>query len=99
MNRGIKLLHVHAHLANAMFNELIEAVAVIALSFSASWLLRRKRKTPPSVNQEQQGARLVALELLHLYSVLKEIHRRGKQRRRGFLPVRLARCVSAPATI
>ena len=73
-----------------MFNELIEAVAVIALSFSASWLLRRKRKTWPSVDQEQQGARLVALELLHLYSVLKQFQRRGKQRRLALLPVRLA---------
>ena len=82
-----------------MFSELIEAVSVIALSFSASWLLRRKRGTRPSANQEQQGARLVALELLHLYNVLKQIQRRGKQRRLGFLPVRLARCVSAPATI
>ena len=87
-------------MANTMFSELIEAVSVIALRFSASWLLRRKRGTRPSVDQEeQQGARLVALELLHLYSVLKQIQRRDKQRRRGFLPVSLARWASAPATI
>jgi len=78
------------HLANAMFSEIVEAASFIAFVFTASWVLRRKHGTRPSVEQERQGARLLALELLHLYSVLKQVHRRGKQRRRG-----LARSVSA----
>ena len=82
-----------------MFSELIEAVSVIALSFSAAWLIRRKRATRPNAEQEKQGALLVALELLHLYSVLKQIERRAKRRRRGLLPSRLARFASTPATI
>ena len=99
MSKGIKLTHIRAHLTNAMFSEIIEAVSVIALSFSAAWLIRRKRTTRPNAEEEKRGARLVALELLHLYGVLKQIERRAKQRRRGLLPLRLKRFASTPATI
>jgi len=108
---------IHASLNMFAFSEFVsltlQTLAFIAFGFGALHILSSQRKTPrrprasvaittgAAEELDQKKARLVALELLHLYGTLKQIDRRSKQRRQGFrvFPPLLKRNASAPATI